>query len=235
MKGYSAAVGFLFTDARVNGSQGEKVVNDCEGARSPWQKKGQMEKYAEKQNVRDDPGEYIGNPMETETIKNHKGAAEKEARRAGQHSQTSADVTPEILSSLYNALVASHCAPRVVQPPVACADSSAPATSSEGDPGSCSTPAASGAAQSVDAAARGAANSNLSQRQTDYLTYVFYAFLFKTLARPLTLLNLKYKDITLSDLFVAANEQFQNRYVVADVALRSCNGQTNRVLECHMG
>lgn len=69
MKGYSAAVGFLFTDARVNGIQGQKVVNDCEGARSPWQKKGQMEKNAEKQHVRDDPGDYIGNPMETETTR----------------------------------------------------------------------------------------------------------------------------------------------------------------------
>lgn len=36
MKGYAAAVGFLFTNARVNGVVGLKLVKDSEGARSPW-------------------------------------------------------------------------------------------------------------------------------------------------------------------------------------------------------
>eukprot|EP00170_Pyropia_yezoensis_P001865 contig_7968_g1869 len=54
--------------------------------------------------------------------------------------------------------------------------------------------------------------ANLSARQTDFLAYAFYAFLFKTLARPLTLINLKYKDITLPDTLVPANEHFFNKH-----------------------
>lgn len=223
LKGYSAAVGFLFTNARVNGKTGTKLVVDCDGVRSPWQKKGEMEKLKEKQTVRADPGDYIGNPMETETIKDHKGAAEKEARRGGQHNKTSADVTPAMLSLLYGALVGAHQRAGPVDqqasahavPPGSGAASEPPATPSAGD--SATTPSRAPTrpvATTPSAAVRDAASSNLSARQTDFLAYVFYAFLYKTLARPWTLIILKYRDITLPDQLVAANVQFQNRYAV---------------------
>lgn len=115
LEGYLAAVGSLFTNARKNGVSGETLVADSEGACSPWQRKGYMEKKQDKANVRADPGNYIGNPIEAEIIKDHKGAAEKAARRAGQHNRTSADCRPELLSSLYNVLVRSH----IPSPPVA--------------------------------------------------------------------------------------------------------------------
>lgn len=209
VKGYSAAVSFLFTNARLNGVTGPKLVADCDGARSPWQKKGEMEKAAERKNVREDPGDYVGNPMDAETIKDHKSAAEKEARREGQHNKTSADVTPEMLSLLYDSLVRAHIS--------SSSTVTAPSTSGA-QPGG--TVVANSAAHPTPPTAAtllascppvaGVGTSNVSTRQTDFLAYVFYAFLFETLARPWTLINLKYKDVTLPDLLVASNEQFQN-------------------------
>lgn len=48
--------------------------------------------------------------MKNEVIKNHKAAAEEQARRAGQANKKNVDVTPEIMSLLYNALVRAHIA-----------------------------------------------------------------------------------------------------------------------------
>ncbi|KAK1869402.1 hypothetical protein I4F81_011879 [Pyropia yezoensis] len=116
VKGYSAALGFLFYDTRLVGVTGEKLVPDCVGQRSPRQKKGQLEKEAERRDKREDPGGYIGNPMDAEAIKAFKGAAEQEARKAGQHNTTSAEVTPKMLSLLYDALVRRHLTEPTVHP-----------------------------------------------------------------------------------------------------------------------
>jgi len=47
----------------------------------------------------------------------------------------------------------------------------------------------------------------------DFLVYVFYAFAFITIARPITLINLKFKDFSFPDLSVADNDIFFNLYV----------------------
>lgn len=146
--------------------------------------------------------------METETNKDHKGAAEKKARRSGQHNKTSADMTPEILSSLYNALVKSHMTPSSSAGPSSTGVQQAASAGAAVQPPSPVAPAPPPKQSST--ARRDVAASNLSSRQTYFLAYVFYAFLFKTLARPWMLVNLKYNDVTLPDLFVAENRQFQN-------------------------
>lgn len=226
IKGYSAAIGFFFADARIDGVTGPKLAPDCVGYRSPWQKKGLLELEQERKTVRDDPGTYIGNPMDAESIKTHKGAAEKEARKSGQHNTTSADVTPKMLSLLYDALVRKHLAapagtsataasgagPTVTGGAATAAHeatsatpvTAAPDSTEEPEPETSPFPGAEGAESE-------AAHANLSTMQTDFLAYAFYAFLFKTLARPLTLINLKYRDVTLPDTLVPANAQFYNK------------------------
>lgn len=216
MKGYSAAIGFLFIKARMNGTSGVKLVPDCDGARSPWQKKGQMERITEKQTVREDPGEYTGNPMETEAIKDHKGAAEKEARKSGQHNKTSADVTPAIMSALYNSLVKAHIPARAADTPAADGEGTSPSATGTAEGEVAQPPKQS------QGTTNHSATSNLSARQTDFLAYVFYAFLFKTLARPWTIQNLTYKDITLPDMLVAVNAQFENVYVLTRIFVLRC-------------
>jgi len=52
-----------------------------------------------------------------------------------------------------------------------------------------------------------------SNALADFLVYVFYAFAFITIARPITLINLKFKDFSFPDLSVAENEMFFNLYV----------------------
>jgi len=47
----------------------------------------------------------------------------------------------------------------------------------------------------------------------DFLVYVFYAFAFITIARPITLINLKFKEFSFPDLSVADNDIFFNLYV----------------------
>lgn len=230
VKGYSAALGFLFYDARLVGVTGEKLVPDCVGQRSPWQKKGQLEKETEKRDKREDPGDYIGNPMDAEAIKTHKGAAEKEARKAGQHNTTSADVTPQMLSLLYDALVRRHfTTPTPTTPPTtgaagALGQETAPATPVIPARSASVVPSLTPAHPDAVTAGNDANIANLSERQTDFLAYAFYAFLFKTLARPLTLINLKYKDITLPDTLVPANEQFFNKCVFLGHRPLSCVG-----------
>lgn len=230
VKGYSAALGFLFYDARLVGVTGAKLVPDCVVQRSPWQKKGQLEKETEKRDKREDPGDYIGNPMDAEAIRTHKGAAEKEARKAGQHNTTSADVTPKMLSLLYDALVRRHLtAPAGTTQPTTGAKA---ATAHESTPATPVVPARSASVIAIvtpadpdDSIAGNDANiENLSARQTDFLAYAFYAFLFKTLARPLTLINLKYKDITLPDTLVPANEQSYNKRVSSKHGRLRCVG-----------
>jgi len=52
-----------------------------------------------------------------------------------------------------------------------------------------------------------------SNALADFLVYVFYSFAFITIARPITLINLKFKDLDFPDLSVAQNEMFFNLYV----------------------
>jgi len=58
-----------------------------------------------------------------------------------------------------------------------------------------------------------------SNALADFLVYVFYAFAFITIARPITLINLKFKDFSFPDLSVAENAEFFNLYVGMRVKL----------------
>ncbi|KAK1869317.1 hypothetical protein I4F81_011795 [Pyropia yezoensis] len=187
VKGYSAALGFLFYDARLVGVTGAKLVSECVGQRSPWQKKGQLEKETEKRDKREDPGDYIDNPMDAEAIRTHKGAAEKEVRKAGQHNTTSADVTPKMLSLLYDALVRRHLtAPAGTTQPTTGAEA---ATAHESTPATPVVPARSASVIAIvtpadpDASIAGndANIESLSARQTDFLAHKHPRFLNITL------------------------------------------------------
>lgn len=94
----------------MSGTTGPRVVPDCIGAMAPWQKKGLPELEKEQREVRADAGLYIGNPMQTEEVRDHKSSAEREARQAGQHTTTSGNMTPSILLQLHNDLIVTHMA-----------------------------------------------------------------------------------------------------------------------------
>lgn len=208
IKAYSAGLSHLFARARVSGTTGPRVVPDCLGVSSPWQLKGLPELEKEKAEVREDAGKFMGNPMMTDDVRSHKSSAEKDARQSGEHSTTSADVTPAMLLQLYNSMVLCHM-PAAKNAESSSQDDAAPAADDHPPveahalPLHCRPPAAP---LGTSAASRTAV-------ETDFLAYLFYAFLFVTLARPVSLLNLKYKGITLPDPLVASNEQFFNKCV----------------------
>jgi len=60
-----------------------------------------------------------------------------------------------------------------------------------------------------------------SNALADFLVYVFYAFAFITIARPITLINLNFEDFSFPDLSVAENDVFFNLYVCC--APHSCS------------
>lgn len=232
VKDYAAAITFLFVSARVKGTKGRKVVPDCDGPDSPWQKKGLMEREREQQTEREDPGFYIGNPMRTEDIRTTKSAAEKEARQAGQHSTTSAVMTPDYLKQLFDVLVVKHLTTANASsarsadgnPEAAARASTAaplgPSATAAPGPNAAAPPVAGAAAPQPDVSkspppARPPATpedlSSQSLVETDFLSYFFYVFAFVTLARPLSLLSLQYKDISLPDRLVSTNDHFFNK------------------------
>jgi len=51
--------------------------------------------------------------------------------------------------------------------------------------------------------------------KTNSVAYVFFAFLFVTLARPVTMINMRFMDVVPPDLLDAENLDFPNRYVRA--------------------
>lgn len=228
VRAYSAGLKHLFTRARMSGTTGPRVVPDCIGAMAPWQKKGLPELEKEQREVRADAGLYIGNPMQTEEVRDHKSSAEREARQAGQHTTTSGNMTPSILLQLHNDLIATHMpadksisrngAESAVCPPVAGAQNE-------------QQQQAAPAAPVVPAPAAGTSRSTL---ETNFLAFFFYAFLFVRLARPVTLLNLLYEDITLPNPLVAANAQFLNRCVWKWSSALSASVASGRAL-CHSG
>lgn len=219
VKGYSAALGFLFYDARLVGSPGRTLSPTALGNAPHGRRRASLRRRLRGGTSGKTRAATLVTPWTQRPSRRTRGAAEKESRKAGQHNTTSADVTPKMLSLLYDALVRRHLtAPTVQADP---ATSAAEATAQEIAPG---TPVVAERPRSVvpsltpaDSDSVPAGNDanivNLRARQTDFLAYAFYAFLFKTLARPLTLINLKYKDITLPDTLIPANEHFFNKCV----------------------
>jgi len=194
LKDYTSGLSFLFGAAKVDGHGGkQKVVVDCAGTTSPWGLKGINELEAERK-VRLDAGTHIGNPMTTDDLKDFRGATHKDARHNGEHSLSSAPVTLAVMESLHNELVVKH------------------------------TPAMGTMANAVEqtmtrtlAATAPSGNSIAtppSVVQADILTYIFYVFAFVTLARPVSLISLRFGDISFPDLMLANEQEFFNRYVL---------------------
>lgn len=206
IKAYAAGLTHLFTRARVNGTTGTRVVPDCIGVKAPWQVKGLAEREKGAKEVRPDGGLFMGNPMHTNQVRSHKHSAEREARQAGEHSTTRGDVTPAMMQRLKDTLVSCHMAGDKMPSPSPDDQyaAAAPGTAaSERQPGQQATPHM----PAPDAAA------SRMVVEPDFLSYIFYAFLFVTLARPVYLLNFKHKDVSLLYPLVVVNEQFLHRYV----------------------
>ncbi len=219
IKAYSAGLTHLFARARVSGVAGKRVVPDCIGVSAPWQLKGVAELEREQRGVRADAGLFVGNPMMADDVRLHKTSAEREARQAGEHSTTSGNVTPALLLQLFDALVTCHLPARKMagDMPAGISSRDAPAPAVSEPPNNQAPVPPPGATEPAAPPAGQCASQSASE--TDFLAYLFYAFLFVTLARPISLLNLKYKDISLPDPLVAGNEQFFNQYVAWDCLL----------------
>jgi len=193
LKDNTSGLSFLFGAAKMDGHGGKKtVVEDCSGTAAPWALKGINELEAEKK-VRPDAGTHIGNPMTTDDLKDFRGATHKDARHSGEHSLSSAPVTPTVMQSLHNELVVKHLPDMgVVDDAVMQSMRQTLAAPPSSDNNSTLTPA--------------------SVVQADILTYIFYVFAFITLARPVSLINLMFCDISFPDLMLANEQEFFNRY-----------------------
>lgn len=170
---------------------GPKVVPDCEQRNSKWKQKGVAER-AEEAKIREQPGSMIGNPMHTDVVKRYKSAAEKDARVNGEQSVTSAPVTAAMMHRLYATLVMSYLPGHGV--PAGCPPPTGPDVAPP--PGS-ATPADKAVPSSL--------------AKCDFIVYCLYAFAWMTLARPLSLISMKHKDVSLPDMSLPRNQEFMNR------------------------
>ena len=193
LKDYTSGLSFLFGAAKMDGHGGEKmVVGDCSGTAAPLALKGINELEAEKK-VRPDAGTHIGNPMTADDLKDFRGATHKDARHSGEHSRSSAPVTPTVMQSLHNELVEKHFP----------------------DIGAAENAVMQAMRQTLAAPTSSDNNATLtpaSVLQADILTYIFYVSAFITLARPVFLINLMFCDISFPDLMLANEQEFFNRY-----------------------
>lgn len=143
--------------------------------------------------MRPDAGTHIGNPMATDDLKDICGATHKDARHSGEHSLSSAPVTSAVMQALHNELMAKHF------PSMDAVDSALQQTIRQ--------PLARPASSDNNAAMKLA-----SAVQADIFMYIFYVFAFITVARPVSLINLIFGDISFSDLMLANEQEFFNRY-----------------------
>ncbi|OSX70324.1 hypothetical protein BU14_0785s0001 [Porphyra umbilicalis] len=185
----------MFALSRLRGTKGVRVVPGFIRPSSPWHEKVKLEIEREAENVRADPGAFIGNPMATEDINNLKAAAKKDARRNGQHPATSRNASPDTLHKLYTALLVNEVGGSApVTAPLRVATD---AVLSDGDANCPPPPENDGPLASI--------------LKTNSVAYVFFAFLFVTLARPVTMINMRFMDIVPPDLLDAENLDFPNR------------------------
>jgi len=218
LKDYSSGLAFLFTEAKVDGARGvTPLVPDCCERTSPWQPKGVAE-YREEQRVRQDPGGFTGNPMATADVRDFRGATNKAARHDGETQLSSAAVTTSMMERLYDVMVRAHM-------PAEMPDGSAPTTcdamqalqsemlaAGEGAPRPRALPdevVAAGTAPADDSAVTTFVPP--SNALADCLTYVFYVIAFVLIARPVTIINMQFKDVVLPDMMVAENQEFFNK------------------------
>lgn len=188
---YASALVFLFSEAMMDGTAGgSKIVPDCEQRGSEWKKKGAAEQIEEAK-VREEPGVMIGIAMHTHVVKRYKGAAEKHARVNGEQSVTSAPVLMAMMRRSYATLVMAYL------------------------PGSSVAAGVSATVGQNGGAASGSASQAQSQvpsslTRWDFIVYCLYACAWRTLARPLSLINMKHKDVFLPDLSLPRNQEFMN-------------------------
>lgn len=191
LEDYSSALVLLFGEALLEGtSGGVKIVPDCERRNSEWKRKGVAEK-TEEAKIRQDPGTMMGNPMHTDVVKKYKSAAEKDARINGEQSVTSAPVTMAMMRRLYATLVMAY-----LPGPGATASSTL------------GTGIAGAAASESAAHVRTPVPSFLPR--FDFILYCLYAFAWTTLARPLSLISMKHRDVSLPDFGLPRNQEFMN-------------------------
>ena len=211
LKDYSSGLSFLFAEAKVDGPRGVvPVVVDCCERTSPWQPKGIAE-LREEEKVRADPGSFTGNPMATADVRDFRGATNKEARHDGETQLSSAPVTESMMQRFFDTMIRSHHPTIGEDGERVSLVSSLKAMVASSVIGVSGTTSAGSAAprNSIPAAARVSAEEEPSSDDesdtpsftppsnalADFLVYVFYVFAFMTVARPITLINLKFKDI----------------------------------------
>jgi len=231
LKDYSSGLTYLFAEGKVDGVRGVcPVVPDCCERSSPWQPKGVAE-LREEEKVRADPGTYTGNPMATADLRDFRGATNKEARHGGETQLSSAPVTNNMMERWFGTMIRQYQRPTDnAGKTISLVESlSAMVTSSVTGAASAATMQPENemaAKRGSSARADGAADDepqSCDEDQTpaftppsnalaDFLVYVFYVFAFITIARPITLINMKFKDVNWPDLDVAENQQFFNLY-----------------------
>jgi len=244
LKDYTSGLAFLFAEAKVHGTRGTvSVVPDCCERTSPWQPKGVAE-LQEERKFRADPGTYTGNPMATADGRDFRRATNKEARQGGETQLSSAPVTEAMMERWFGVFIAQHLPATnesgasvsmvsALKAMVASAVIGMSGAASEGVDGAnksipkTATPAAEpGKSQEDQPASDDDCDSPSftppSNALSDILVYIFYVFAFITVARPITLINLKWKDISWPDMNVAENQEFFNRCASRPHALRVC-------------
>eukprot|EP00170_Pyropia_yezoensis_P001561 contig_6809_g1565 len=216
LEDYSSALVLLFGEALLEGtSGGVKIVPDCERRNSEWKRKGVAEK-TEEAKIRQDPGTMMGNPMHTDVVKKYKSAAEKDARINGEQSVTSAPVTMAMMRRLYATLVMAYL------PGPGATASSTLGTGIDG-----------AAASESAAHVRTPVPSFLPR--FDFILYCLYAFAWTTLARPLSLISMKHRDVSLPDFGLPRNQEFMNihghhRFINVKVRVTKRGDKTSDVL-----
>lgn len=192
LKDFTNGLTFMFGEAKIDGPGGDQdLIIDCADRSASWKAKGEAELKAERA-LREDPGVFTGNPMNTTDLKNWRSATHKQARLDGEHSKSAAAVTPELMLSLHNELWLRH----------------RPASdAAQGPEKSEASPAQAPLQQSAD-------YTPPSDIDADHMAYALYVLAFISLARPATLLDLKFEDVTYPDLKLAENYEFFQRYAV---------------------
>ncbi|OSX69501.1 hypothetical protein BU14_1454s0001 [Porphyra umbilicalis] len=209
MTGYTSALSFLFGAAKTDGPGGvDPFVIDCAGTTTPWGPKGGHD-FEQEKKLRADPGMHVGNPMAGDNMKDFRGATHKDARHGGEHSLSSAPVTPAIMSALHDELAVKHLP----------SDSSSGANSEQ-----------TTRQRAAATAAERMAATQASVAQADLITYILYVFAFITLARPVTLAHLRFGDVSYPDLMISNEYEVFNRYINLELRIVKTGTLTTDVM-----
>jgi len=169
--------------------------------------------------------------MATAYVRDFRGATNKEARHDGETQLSSAPVTDAMMERFFGCLIRAHqpamsaSGGRIsLEEPLAAMVSSAVSEIDVG--GTAGVVKAVPSADGLNPAPQNELDEPSSSDESDtpcftppsnaladFLVYVFYVFAFITVARPVTLINLKFKEISWPDMNVAENQAFFNRCV----------------------